>query len=351
LDKYFVNITACQSALSWAKSTGIAQADLLAGTDIPGDKINSADCMISNAQHYRFLHNLITLANEPAVGLHVGRMESLEGLGVLGLTMVCAPSIREALLVGARYSSISGSLGSISARIEDNYFIPTFELPPTGLAQTRYQVEDLFASIYNYVQTLASTPSQRSNNTPSPKVKAQRICFAYPQPDYYAEYQRVFDCELIFDATRNEMYLDNTLLDRPTMLFNDFAFQQCRQLCERLAREMREEQALPRDIRQHIARDPISMSTPDAIAEAMGMTVRTLQRQLQSCDTTLSALRDEVCLALSRELLNNPALTLEEIAASLGYSDASNFRRAFKRWTGVNPSQFRNTLRQSPTYS
>jgi AraC-like DNA-binding protein len=93
------------------------------------------------------------------------------------------------------------------------------------------------------------------------------------------------------------------------------------------------------------------MSTPDAIAEAMGMTVRTLQRQLQSCDTTLSALRDEVCLALSRELLNNPALTLEEIAASLGYSDASNFRRAFKRWTGVNPSQFRNTLRQSPTYS
>jgi AraC-like DNA-binding protein len=77
------------------------------------------------------------------------------------------------------------------------------------------------------------------------------------------------------------------------------------------------------------------------IASTIGTSARTLQRRLAEHDTSFSRLLQAVRFRNSQRLLRDPGMPLTEIAKRLGYTDLANFMRAFKRWAGVGPSEFR----------
>ena len=84
--------------------------------------------------------------------------------------------------------------------------------------------------------------------------------------------------------------------------------------------------------------------TIDIVAEASGLSIRTLQRYLSRHNLTYSQLMDQVRYELALPLLNNPDVQLIEIAYTLGFSDPANFSHAFRRWTGMSPRKFRQNL-------
>lgn len=79
------------------------------------------------------------------------------------------------------------------------------------------------------------------------------------------------------------------------------------------------------------------------VAEIVDMSVRTFQRQLRELDLTYSRLLEQVRFEQALRLLHNPEAKLADIASELGYNDAANFTRAFKRWTGISPTEFRHS--------
>ena len=74
----------------------------------------------------------------------------------------------------------------------------------------------------------------------------------------------------------------------------------------------------------------------------MGFSVRTLQRQLHDEGTTFSEALDAVRHELATKMLQGSNKTIGEISVALGYTSVANFSRAFNRWTGTSPSEFRN---------
>jgi AraC-like DNA-binding protein len=78
------------------------------------------------------------------------------------------------------------------------------------------------------------------------------------------------------------------------------------------------------------------------VARALGVGVRTLQRQLRAQGTNFGMLSDEVRVCLARQYLGDRVLTIAEIAYLLGFSEPSAFTRAFRRWTGTSPQRFRH---------
>jgi AraC-like DNA-binding protein len=72
-----------------------------------------------------------------------------------------------------------------------------------------------------------------------------------------------------------------------------------------------------------------------------------LKRRLAEQNTTFGDLLDEVRQRESLQLLLNADRSIEEIAARVGYSDPSNFRRAFQRWTGLSPTEYREKQRKA----
>ncbi len=79
----------------------------------------------------------------------------------------------------------------------------------------------------------------------------------------------------------------------------------------------------------------------EAIADQLSLTSRTLRRRLAEEGTTFSHVFDQVRRDLAEKYLSAGDFTVEDIADLLGFTDASNFRQSFKRWTGLAPSEFR----------
>lgn len=344
MDKYFVNISVYRAVVLWLQAREMDMTQLLTGIEVSVEQLSGSDCMLNTAQHHRLIHNLLAMCDRPGLGLSIGATESIGSLGVVGLTMLCAPNLRESMELGVQYSAIIGALGNLEVSSDGNDFIIAFDHPPATYATKRYQVESLFASIYSYIAQLCGISSILEPAGENTSVAATSLHLAYKDPGYKHQYQQFFDCEVVFEAERNQMVFDVSALGQPMAFSNDFAFRKCRALCGQLAQEMKEESITVREVRQHLATDPVGMAKPQRLADAMGMSLRTLQRQLSQCGASVSGLSAETNHRLSLDLLSNPALTLAEISAALGYSDASNFRRAFKSWTGLTPTEFRDSL-------
>ena len=86
------------------------------------------------------------------------------------------------------------------------------------------------------------------------------------------------------------------------------------------------------------------MPAQDEVASALHLSVSTLRRRLAEEQTTFRALVEETRQLLAEELLATRRLTIEEIADRLGYAEASSFVHAFKRWKGVPPRRYAQTL-------
>jgi AraC-like DNA-binding protein len=89
---------------------------------------------------------------------------------------------------------------------------------------------------------------------------------------------------------------------------------------------------------------PSGQATIGTMAEVVGTSVRTLQRRLEGVGVVYSTLVDEVRLQTAAPLLEDPDILLTDIAFELGYSDPAHFVRAFRRWAGVAPSEYRADL-------
>jgi AraC-like DNA-binding protein len=344
IEKHLVSAAVHLPAWEWARREGIDVTRLLEGTGVEEREVRDPGCVLTTAQHFRFLHNLIAVAPDPAVGLIIGHEARLQELGMLGLLMLCAPSIRDALEVGAEFSPLGGSLGDVRVREEDRGVVVRLRLPPLSLVLSRHLTEAFFASLGGFLRMLSSEPSLLAVAPAAEPVGIAKLLLAYPPPPHADRYGDFFDCRVSFGAEESGAWFDAESLNRPPMLSNPLAFDQCRRVCVALASERREDSPLIREARHHIARDPAGCSSIAELADAMDTPPRTLQRRFSRLGTTFSQLQADVRHALAQDLLSNPELTNEEIATVLGYSDATSFRRAFRQWAGEAPSSFRRRL-------
>jgi AraC-like DNA-binding protein len=81
------------------------------------------------------------------------------------------------------------------------------------------------------------------------------------------------------------------------------------------------------------------------VAMVLGVSARTLQRRLRESGTSYRGLLGEALRARAERMLLDPGIDVAEVAARLGFTDASNFCRAFRRWTGTSPGEFRGSRR------
>src|SRR5262249_22754870 len=79
----------------------------------------------------------------------------------------------------------------------------------------------------------------------------------------------------------------------------------------------------------------------EKMAERLATSVRSLHRALAQQGQTYKAIVDDLRRSLAIELLENTALSVDDISARVGFSEATNFRKAFKKWSGRAPSDFR----------
>ncbi len=172
-----------------------------------------------------------------------------------------------------------------------------------------------------------------------------RVELAMPEPPNRARHERYFGCAIRYGADETAVYLPRASWDLK-LSGREPGLQR---VLARHARQLLESRPDPSDplleVRRAI-REVLSDGDTaiDAVARRVAMSTRTLQRRLRQGGTTFQALVDEERRSAARAYLADKRLAVSEVAYMLGYSEASAFVRAFKRWTGQTPRDFRSAM-------
>src|SRR5262249_39824902 len=169
-----------------------------------------------------------------------------------------------------------------------------------------------------------------------------RVRFAHPRPASIAEHERIFRCPIEFEAPRNEILFAPRLLDLPHAHRGDAVCELLRARAEELlARRSSEDGVIERVLDLLRYRSELVAVDPDDIAARLGLSARSLQRRLRARGASLSQLVDLARKEIACSALAQPEAPIKDVAARLGFSEPSAFHRAFKRWMGETPAEFR----------
>lgn len=159
-------------------------------------------------------------------------------------------------------------------------------------------------------------------------------------------YEEVFCVPVRFDAPHSALLLHADRLGDPIDPDAGARLRVLRAQLE-LVRQQLEQREDPPELRR--IRDAAARNAArgeygaEALARRLGMSLRTLQRRADDLHTSVRSIIDEARAATARQLISDPSLSLLEVALALGYSTESAFRRAFRRWTGQSPAQYRRS--------
>jgi AraC-like DNA-binding protein len=164
--------------------------------------------------------------------------------------------------------------------------------------------------------------------------------FEWPEPPWFERYRaRLPRCH--FDAGANRIRCDAALLDEPIGTANAHTAQMIVQQCEAELARLGYAESIVERVRNLLICGEGGYPSVDEVARELHVSARTLKRKLAEYGATYSTLLDEIRLRDALRLLEGTRLPVDEIAARVGYTDRANFTRAFKRWTGVAPSERR----------
>ncbi|KAA1193478.1 AraC family transcriptional regulator [Pseudohalioglobus sediminis] len=179
-------------------------------------------------------------------------------------------------------------------------------------------------------------------------IPLQAVHLRAPAPDDPQRYDKLFNCPVRFDMPASGLVLTRQLLQHPLVQTEDSLREFLRHAPYPLVKREQtgELQSLSRNIEQLLtAAGPQQLPTASDIARQLNVSPRTLHRRLTAEGTSFQQLKDNFRRELAVGYLHREDLSIDAIAAVMGFQDNSAFYRSFKKWTGVSPGQFRKRLR------
>jgi AraC-like DNA-binding protein len=293
----------------------------------------------------RIAHNLQHAAFEAAeqvsgdahVGLHAGQFTHLIHFGMLGQMAMCCKTPRELMELHGRYQRLISTGADMTYVERDGALIgeANFE-DPTG--DSRHQVEYTLASHTSLFRLMAG----------GLPVSCSRIDVTYAPPDDPSEAQRILGCPIRYDCDVMRIYVSALLLDLPLIGAAPAVRLQLEIEARRRLDALRappphadpELERLKQFVLDQLGKGNGAPSIQVA-ADLLATSERTLQRRLEAHGLSYRDLIDDVRRTLVAALLADPQLAQAEIALMLGFSDQSAFHRAFRRWYGMTPGEYR----------
>ena len=166
--------------------------------------------------------------------------------------------------------------------------------------------------------------------------------FPFPVPPHADAYRFMFPGPLAFDAAQAEIRFDARYLALPLRRDEKALKQMLQRALPLTVLQYRRDRLLVQQVRQALTAHPEQTHSAEGIAGLLHMSPRTLHRQLKEEGAGLQQLKDEVRCERAKELLYRSGKPVKAVAAAVGFRNEKSFIRAFRQWTGVSPSEFRN---------
>jgi AraC-like DNA-binding protein len=302
---------------------------------LPSHVLERPDAVIPLSQYNALLE--VTAAHvDTNLGLRLGLGLLTEGpggnlLGGFGHATRSASTVRAMLDFGSRYMVVHAQANELTWQVRGNLLEMCYRLTDPSITERRQDCEYALSVLHTRLMEYTAN-----------RFSLVRVDFAHSQPQDITLHQEAFQCPIRFDQPRNALVWPAEMLDEPLVTADPRLFQALLPGLE----EERKRRVADNDLAMRIS---LAIEADlkggkvmlEEVASQLCMSKRTLQRRLSELNVEFNEVVEDVRQAQAIECVRHSTLSLTEIAMSLGYNEASSFSRAFRRWTGLTPRQFR----------
>lgn len=315
---------------------GFEIEEVLEGTNLDWNSLLKDSSFLSFEQLVRLARKVMELTGKPWIGLDIGMSIQTGHHGSLGYGAVVSPSVLDTVKFVIHYMSIRQRVFDVDYQIDAEGIKLEFNF----LVDMDEDAEFVTCAIIGLVFRIAITITGKA-------IGGGRIYLPYRKPVWADEFeQQIPGNEFLFLQKKFIIQIPSEYLKLICLTHEASAFQMAKTECERVKVAQDRGLDILHQVRTRLLEGDSNFPTQEEIAEQMNMSPRTLMRKLKAEGSSYQELLDDVRKEYAIWYLANTDHTLDEISDSLGYLDASNFSRTFKRWVGLTPSLFRKSNRE-----
>jgi AraC-like DNA-binding protein len=319
--------------LDYAAQRGMNVDSLMDTTSLSTKAIKDPDSRVSLSAQLQLWRAVLKKLADPALGLQVGITVKANQLGIVGYAMSHSETLLEAFKRLSRYLRI------ISEAI-------TFEMiPGKGVVRLQINTHPSLLALRHPIEAQLAAILTVAREITGQQLVPIGVDLPTMRPTESRAYRDVFRCDLQFGQHPAAIVFTQKQLLLPVVAADATLSGYLLELASRKLDAMRDpNESLADAVRRALWAD-LSIGKPDLgrTAAQLGISGRTLQRRLRSVGLSYSDVLESLRRELSNELLTDGNLAVADVAFLLGYSEPSAFQRAFRRWRGVSPQQYKRS--------
>lgn len=319
-----------QPFIHFLDERGLPVDDLLNKVHMEREQLSCADKLVPEAPFWEFLDLVVTEFGIPDIGFKVTEQLSLDSYGIFGANVLQSETLHKALIT---FISTMGKQSNCPPfwLVRGEQGIWFYRLGAKGINKGKWPVEQHVVSLM--IQLVRSFTA--SDWTSSCVHLQTHTLSGAESTSSFANSQVLIDkpytgiC-IPFDVLDNRP----VLIDETEIINTDLTVNSVN--VPTITRQI---------IKELIAQSSYTRSlSAEQIAQTLAISVRQMQRILKQEDTTFRSISDEVLVEEAKKMLSNFNASVVDIAVEFGYSEAANFTRAFKRLSGMSPSEYRQQM-------
>lgn len=310
---------------------------LLKFTHLSSEQFMQDDTLLTPKQQVQILHNGLQLSPHEDFGLRLGRRLTPATHGAMGFLANSSPNLLMALkafqsFVPTRISFARLTVSTTPTWVECTIHFDTPLSPDVNRALAETSVVILFEC----AEFIIGRPLTESS-----------IHFMHDEPRYSAVYSDYIAGDYAFAAPHFTIKIPMDVCHIANVSANQDSYLLAMQQCESMLAQLKSHHYTSSyQVEKMMLSHPLGAFSEEDAAAALFISKRTLARRLEQEGNSYQQIRDKVLSQQASSYLQHSQMSVEAIASLLNYYDSANFRRAFKRWFSVSPSQYRQGLSQ-----
>ncbi|PQA34254.1 AraC family transcriptional regulator [Amnimonas aquatica] len=318
--------------LDVVKRWNISDMELLSRFDLDRQVLTSPTLRIPLETVNDIYQLALELTEEPGLPFYLGMQMKLSSHGFIGFAAMTADTLAQALELAERFISLR-MMGFSLRVLRDGDTAHLYLETDLSLQPLRDgAVAALMVGLGQMGQVLTG------------ETLFGVAELDIPENPRFEEFRYMLPAQIQFNRPANRISFAATFLELPLVMADNASMQLAVAQCERELVAIGQINRFVRQVRGLIYHEDTGFRSVEAVASELCMSERTLKRQLAHEGTTFSDILEDLRRQKAIQLLDDQQASIERIAECLGYSDVANFNRAFKRWTGTTPGQYRRNL-------
>jgi AraC-like DNA-binding protein len=325
-----VSILMVRALVGVIERAGASRDQFLGLAGIDQRSIDDADLRLPVVDYLRSIDAALAVSGDPALGLHMGEQARSVMFDVIGPLAELASTLRQCIENAGRYSQLLAEGHDPELCEEGEVATIRFRALRGDFAAVRLTAEFAMAALLPVLRLFAGETARPT-----------RVSFAYAAPEYTAEYARIFGGAERFDRAFTEMEFPRAWLDKAQLYQSPELYALLKTEAERTLGRLERDAAFRERIERILAKHDLRQLTMDDVARELEMSARSVRRRLAAEGVSYEELITHHRMNTAKRMLERPDLPIQEIAYAMGFASAPAFHRAFKRWTGMTPMQYR----------